>query len=95
MSKHIVLPTNTSDLDTIKKVLDYLYNNMSVEFNVDDFRNETHYTSGDSHKLAFLDYFSIINRTNGSIEFKLTAQFIYLYWNITVIRNKLLILSWS
>ena len=25
MSKHIVLPTNTSDLDTIKKVLDYLY----------------------------------------------------------------------
>lgn len=94
MSKHIVLPTNTSDLDTIKKVLDYLYNNMSVEFNVDDFRNETHYTSGDSHKLAFLDYFSIINRTNGSIEFKLTAQFIYLYWNITEIRNKLLILSW-
>ena len=25
--KHIILPTNTSDLNVIKKVLDYLYKN--------------------------------------------------------------------
>lgn len=95
MTKHIILPTNTSDLETIKRVLDYLYNNMHVEYNLEDFENEARFTSGGSHKIAFLDYFSIINRSNTKeIQFKLTAQFIYLYWDNIEIRNNLLILSW-
>ena len=92
--KYIILPTNTSDLNVIKKVLDYLYKNIEIHYNKEEFQKETQYTSAESHKIAFLDYFSLIERNDKNIRFTLTAQFVYLYWNNVEVRNKLLILSW-